>query len=98
MVVSLPNVAGHLHGPRPPIKVERVVAETLRTVRRACDSNDPWIVRTTRPQRTSVLELESAVGARALDERQRATARGTRVAAEVDVLAVDELLPVILEQ
>lgn len=46
----------------------------------------------------SLLELEAAVGARALDQRQRATARGTRIAAEIDLLAVDELLPVFLEQ
>jgi hypothetical protein len=44
----------------------------------------------------SLLELEAAVGARALDQRQRATARGTRIAAEIDLLAVDELLPVVL--
>jgi hypothetical protein len=42
--------------------------------------------------------LESAIRTGSLDQGQRATASGTRVATEVDVLAVDELFPVILEQ
>jgi hypothetical protein len=42
--------------------------------------------------------LEATVSARAFDQRQRATAGGTRVAAEIDLLAIDELVPVILEQ
>jgi hypothetical protein len=45
-----------------------------------------------------VLELESAISTGSLDQGQRATAGGTRVAAEIDLLAVDELLPVVLEQ
>ncbi|HET9988712.1 MAG TPA: hypothetical protein VFQ65_09330 [Kofleriaceae bacterium] len=45
-----------------------------------------------------VFQLKAAVSARALDERQRATAGRAGVAAEIDLLAVDELVPVILEE
>jgi hypothetical protein len=42
--------------------------------------------------------VQSAIGTGSLDERQRATTCRARVAAEVDLVSVDELVPVILEQ
>jgi len=42
--------------------------------------------------------LQPAIRTGSLDQGQRATTCGARIAAEIDLMAIDELVPVVLEQ